>query len=100
MISEETAQSLIEGFRSIGDATKEMCEAVESLTRAMVENVVCSQIDKCIKYAKRYVNGTFILRWLWKRKLEKEFDRLTRLIDEYGPILAETDIVEKLCEKK
>lgn len=100
MFIEVTIQSLIAGFESIGYATRVGRKAVENLTCAMAENIIYSQINKCIKYAERYINGTLVLRLLWKRKLNKEFERLAGLIDEYGPILAETDIVEKLCEKK
>lgn len=100
MIIGETVQVLIAGFESIGYATRVGRKAVENLTCAMAEIIIHFQIDKCIKYAERYINGTFVLRWIWKRKLEREFQHLTRLIDEYAPLLAETDIVEKLCDKK
>lgn len=80
-------ECIIDGFNALKESTEMLEEITRSLRYNMAKAVLASQMEKCHKYATRYIEGSFFLRRYWKKKTIQEFDKLSKMLEELEPII-------------
>lgn len=92
LFSEEQLGAIIKEMDAITESTKELNDSLKSITSMVVQSILSARLDRCQKYAKKYIESSFITRGYWFRKVKKEFDQITKLVDEVGDLLNDSDL--------
>lgn len=76
VMTEETANELAKAFEETGNSINEFGKSIVNTTTTILSNIK-SGIEKDVEhYTQKVETSCFITRWWYKRKLQKEKDRL------------------------
>lgn len=71
MMTEETAQGLIDAFEKLNKSLSETPNICARFNEVINREMARQVVDKFLGYVEKYTNATFLTRWYWKNKAIK-----------------------------
>ena len=82
-ISQETCDKLNRQFENLISCSKKYDEFIEQTMRHYMLTVLNSMMDKLEYYTKKMIKATFVTRWYWKRKIDKQLKKMDETSDAF-----------------